>query len=155
MNFKCSSSWHFPNEITSVITSAISSPVASARIAELAVNGYYALAGHNVFSGSYQVEPWIEYDFGKVVQIQKVIAKARNATTNPHFKKVEVRVGNTSSPVGDFSTATLLEYYPDNAAKGEIVVFDDSAPLWGRYLSFKRLGQGNFVIGNLNILGEE
>ena len=98
----------------------------------------------------------MEYDFGKVVQIQKVIAKARNdANYDTNFRNVEVRVSNTSSPTGDFSSAALLAQYTSTAAKGEVVPFEGSNPVWGRYVSIKCTDTGYFQIANVNILGKE
>ena len=124
---------------------------------ELSVNGYYAIGYENLFVTDGVVDPWVEYDFGKVVQIQKVIAKARNDTAfATRLENFEIRVGNTSSPSGDFSASALLAHYPGIANQGEVLVFDGFNPVWGRYLSFQRLlvTDDAIVIAKLYVLGE-
>ena len=158
LNFKCSSSWYFSNEITGEIQSSISSPLApNPRPAERSISGYYAVGGENVFGGGVHNKPWVEFDFGKVVQIQKVIVKARNSTTSaPKFENVEVRIGNASSPTGDFSASILLAHFANAANAGEVVVFEGLNPIWGRYVTIQRIDAEStaFVIANVNILGE-
>ena len=101
------------------------------------------------------MKPWIEYDFGQVVQIQKLIINARFRIGNPsRFSEVEARVGNVSAS-GDFSASTLLYYYPDYAADGEVLVLKGPNPLWGRFLSLQRMtpSDSHLGIANINIIG--
>lgn len=158
LNFKCFSSWYFPNEITTAIEAFASSTVYISNIPEHSVNGYYGIETFNNFvAAPPQTTPWIEYDFGKVVQIQKVIVKTRISIfgLSPQFKNVEVKVGNTSSPSGNFSSSTLLAQYWNTAVAGEVVVFEGSSPIWGRYVSIQSAEDAFFILANVNILGEE
>ena len=134
-----------------------SSPVYTSRIPERSINGYYAYSGQNVFAAAIQTEPWVEYDFGKVVQIQKVVVKIKSASSGPtHFENVEVKISNSSaSPPGDFSTWTLLGQYPNLAVLGEVIVFETTNPIWGRYLSFQRTDTGYMNIAMINVLGKD
>ena len=155
MDYKCSSSWYFSNDITDIIAAVTSSPIYTTRIPELSINGYYASGGQNTFVADVRRGPWVEYDFGKVVQIQKVIVKARNFTAySTDFQNVVAKVGNTSSLSGNFAAATLLAQHTDLAEHGEVIVFESPNPIWGRYLSFKRTDIDSFIMAEINVLGE-
>ena len=118
-------------------------------------NGVYITGTNNLWHSAWMNDPWILYDFGKVVKIQKVIIKTRYEPGYPaEFTNVEVRVGKMSVS-GDFSQYTLVDHYTEIAANAEVVVFERSKPLHGQYVSVQRLGINVFLaIANVNILGE-
>ena len=156
INAKCYSSWYFSNDITDKITAITSSPALNNWIDVYTTNGVYVINNYNIWHSLYVTNPWILYDFGKVVKIQKIIIKIRNAQgQNPEFRNVEVRVGKISAS-GDFSQYTLFDHYPGVAVNGEVVVFEGSKTLRGQYVSVQRLGSSVwFQFAKINILGEE
>ena len=155
LNYKCYSSWHFSNDITDKVVNLASSPLyGPGWIADYGINGYYGIMTDGFVTAKVN-EPWLELDFGQVVQIQKVLTKLHGSTSYPsRFCYVEVRVGNQSGS-GDYSSATVLDFYPQVAPREELIVFEGDNPLWGRYLSFQSLDTVNtyFIMGNINVLG--
>ena len=162
LNYKCYSSWYFSNEITGNVVAMTSPPVYFSAsnfylLREYTITGFYGFSIHNTFHTTSTNKPWIQYDFGQVVQIQKILVKARNATwpniANTWFSNVEARVGNVSSN-GNFTGFALLEHYISTSGNGELVVFENSAPLWGRYVSLQSINDGFISFANINILGQ-
>ena len=155
LNLKCYSSWYFSNEITDKIIGVTSPGEINSWFDVYTINGFYGKMNNNIWHGVRVANPYIQYDFGKVVKIQKVLVKIRNAGgANTEFTDVEVRVGNTSS-TGDFSQFTLLDDYPGPGVNNELVPFEGPEPLWGRYLSVQRLGNNRwFEFASINVLGE-
>lgn len=156
LNYNCYSSWHFPNEITDRVVGLSSAPLYGTQWqVEYGINGFFAI-GRNAFVTDRVSEPWLELDFGQVVQIQKVITKLHSDPAFPtRYCYVEVRVGNISGS-GDYSSATVLDYYPQIGVHAEVVVFEGTVPLWGRYLSFQSLDtvDTHLIIGNIDVLGK-
>ena len=156
LNYKCYSSWHFSNEITGNVVAMTSSTLHGTYFREYSINGFYGFGSANTFHTSKVVKPWIQYDFGQIVQIQKILVRARNLTGlfyNTWFDNVEARVGNVSSD-GDFTGFALLDHYISSSGDGELIVFEGSAPLWGRYISLQSIiDLYFFCIANVNFLG--
>ena len=76
------------------------------------------------------------------------------ALHNVHFENIEARVGNASSPTGDFTGSTLLAYNQPLANQNEVVVFEGSNPIWGRYVSLQSMHNDALIIANVNVLGK-
>ena len=155
INATCFSSQHFSNDITDKITAITSTGAINGWNNENTVNGVYVKWDSNMWCSLKTTNPWIQYDFGRVVIIQKIIIKLR-ATNYPQFENVEIRVGKTSAS-GDFSQFRLFDKFLDVGVNGEVHVFEASKPLRGQYLSLQRLGISgtvNIAIGNINILGK-
>ena len=153
LNSKCFTSWHFSNEITNKIETVTSSPDAHAN--HFSLNGFYGKWNHNIFHTSTSINPWIQYTFGKVVQIQKIIVKIRNYPPfSTGFANVEVRVGNTSAS-GDFSSFKLIDFYEGPAQYGDIIVLANQDSVWGQYLALQILGQNYFlIVAKVYVLGK-
>ena len=156
---QCFTLWYFSNEITSSIVDMTSSQFNSGYPPQMTVNGYYGVGNENAMTLLNQLNPWVEYDFGKVVQIQKIIAKAADSDSMiPNIIiTVEARVGNASFPSGDFSASTILALYSDVVAHGQVVVLESSKPIWGRYVSLKRIDTNGdlLIMALVNILGKK
>ena len=157
LNYKCYSSWYFPNEITKDIVAMTSPPNVNTFLKEYTIQGFYGFSYPNTFLTAWiGNKAWIQFDFGQIVQIQKILVRARNMTglfPNTLFDNIDARVGNVSS-AGDFTGFTLLYHYPLSSGDGELVVFEGSAPLWGRYASLQAMVDNTFLcIANVNILG--
>ena len=153
INAKCFTSWHFSNEITDKIVAITTVSSMGSWVGEYTTNGVYVRGNNNQWHSSGATNPWIQYDFGTEVTIQKVIIKVRIVPTT-YFENVEVRVGKTSAS-GDFSQFRLLDKFPDLAGIGEVVVFESPRPLRGRYLSVQSIKTGTYMsFGSINVLGE-
>ncbi len=157
LNYKCFSLWHFRDEITTEIRNIAAAPqtVSNNLPPQFSTNGYYGKDKRNIYYSEKADRQWIEYDFGRCVEIRKIIVKARHFKPYPsHFGEVEIKVGNISSSVGNFQTSTLMYYYDQVAFKGEILVFDTPVSLFGRYLSLQSTDSYNrLVIGTISIIG--
>ena len=143
-------------DVTSRIISAIPPSAAAGHIPMFAVNGFYGIINKNLFHSNLLFFPWVQYEFVDLVTVSKIIVKTRYAPHWPtHFDMVEVRLGNTSHPNGNFSSATLVGNYERYARSGAILVVQVTPPIAGKYLSFKcHTDHYNYVlIADLKVLG--
>ena len=151
LNYKCFTSWHFQSDITHEVISASSTSDLSFYSPNNSINGFYVPQSYtNIFlrfTNTNQPNAWIQYDFGKVVQIQKLVVR----TIWFWNFSVEARVSNQSQ-TGDF-TSSMLFASCSNQAVTETMVLEGQNPVWGRYISVQSTGQNHMAIPNINIIG--
>ena len=153
---RCYSSWHFPNDITHRIISAVASSIGYGKGPMRAVSGFYGVGNNNLFHTVYGVKPWVQYEFDTVVTITKIIIRTKHTSQGSFFDDIRVKFGNSSYVVSNsWNPLFVLGDFSPAASSGAIVVFKVDSTRTGKYLAFKYQKSDNHhvLIGDLKVIG--
>lgn len=112
---------------------------ATSRLKENLIDGVYngRLAQCHYLMENIQ-KPWVLFNLGGLVPVQSVLLVAQPNSQAPlNFRNIEVRLGKTLPPEGDFSSFTLLGRFDKEGEAYQEVTMKSHKPIICQYVSIE------------------
>ena len=110
------------------------------RIPENLLDEIFNFQNRQCWVADYSNNPYVLFDLQTLTTISRVTIVGQNGLNIVnHFRKIEIRLGNSSVTGNDFSSYTLLGYYDGTPSPNIIFEAMPLNPQVGRFLAIQRL----------------
>ncbi len=95
------------------------------------------------FISQSQVYPWIQLEFDKEIQLEKVLVTNRKDGAGERFRNAGVHIGNVPAVIGQLNTNPLCSIFVGPSSTGAVEEIVCDSKVKGKYLVIQLINAGN------------